>query len=65
MSHESAAKIVALRSCVDSFLVRMTKNLESLDELMPTDVQLRAVLQQLSRFDSFTHDSANLVSNIP
>ncbi len=55
MDPDVAAKIVALRPCVEGFLIRVTQSPESLENLTEHDEQLIKVLKMLSKQTAWRH----------
>lgn len=55
MDHEVGAKIVALRPCVEGFLIRVTQEPELLSALQGMDEQLMNVLKMLSKQTAWRH----------
>jgi hypothetical protein len=60
MSQDLAAKIVALRPCIDALLVRSCTDTESLANASPSDEQLASLLKQLSKQNAWRHQLEEL-----
>ena len=52
MSHDLAAKIVALRPALEALIVKATVNPDGVSEPEPTDSELMAVVRGLSKISA-------------